>query len=119
MSKNKIQLLHLLRYKKEIREQQIKQTDKIREQIKEIRGVIFSDNSDASLLAKGGEIDLFEDYENMPKNLSVIVEKYAQMDEVGEMNYAQTKNFLNEVEAIGYTFDYGLDNQPYDLRKII
>lgn len=68
--------------------------------------------------AKGGEIDLFEDYENMPENLSVIVEKYAEIDEMGEMDYAQTKNFLNEVQAIGYTFDYGLDNQPYDLRKM-
>ena len=34
------------------------------------------------------------------------------------MDYEDTKKFLKEVNAIGYTFDYGLDNEPYDLRKM-
>ena len=33
-------------------------------------------------------------------------------------DYKDTKNLLNEIESVGYTFDYGLDNQPYGLRPI-
>ena len=36
----------------------------------------------------------------------------------GDYDYQDSKNFLKEVEAIGYTFDYGLDNEPYGLRPI-
>lgn len=34
------------------------------------------------------------------------------------MDYAGTTQFLQEVEAVGYIFDYGLDNEPYGLRPI-
>lgn len=71
-----------------------------------------------TVFAKGGEIDLFEDYESQPKNLSEIVEKYEERYLDGDMDYEDTKKFLKEVNAIGYTFDYGLDNEPYDLRKM-
>jgi hypothetical protein len=74
-------------------------------------------NADFSVMEKGGEIDLFEDYENMPEELSLIVEKYNQLYEDGEMDYMQTKEFLQEVEEIGYTFNFGLDNEPFALRK--
>lgn len=62
-------------------------------------------------------VDLFEYYEKQPKKLKVIVDKYATMEQEGEMDYSNTADFLKEVEAIGYTFDYGLDNQPFALRK--
>jgi hypothetical protein len=74
-------------------------------------------NADFIVMEKGGEIDLFEDYENMPEELSLIVEKYNQLYEDGEMDYMQTKEFLQEVEEIGYTFNFGLDNEPFALRK--
>ena len=32
------------------------------------------------------------------------------------MDYKDTEKFLKEVESVGYTFDYGLDNEPYALR---
>lgn len=68
--------------------------------------------------AKGGEIDLFEDYEKQPKELAEIVEVYEERYADGDMDYESTKEFLDKVNAIGYTFDYGLDNEPYDLRKM-
>jgi hypothetical protein len=65
-------------------------------------------------------IDLFEDYENIPKKVNVILEKYQQ--EYGEdysgMDYKDTARMLKEIEREGYTFGAGLDNQPYGLRPI-
>ena len=70
-----------------------------------------------SSYAKGGMIDLFEDYENIPEKVAVILDRYK--DEFGEdMDYQDTQNMLNEIEAVGYTFDYYLDNVPYGLRPI-
>ena len=67
--------------------------------------------------AKGGMVDLFEDYENIPEKVAVILDSYK--DEFGEdMDYQDTQNMLNEIEAVGYTFDYYLDNVPYGLRPI-
>jgi len=62
--------------------------------------------------------DLFENYNKQPKKLAEIVDFYMAKYDEGEMDYQDTKNFLKEVEAIGYTFDYGLDNEPYGLRPI-
>ena len=66
----------------------------------------------------GGEIDLFEEYEKQPKKLSEIVERYEERYANGEMDYKGTAQFLKEVNAVGYTFDSGLDNDPYYLRKM-
>lgn len=71
---------------------------------------------------QGGELveytDLFQDYDNMPKNLKAIFKKYENKYASGDMDYKETEKFLKEVEAIGYTFDYYLDNEPYGLRPI-
>ena len=69
--------------------------------------------------AEGGEIDLFEDYQSQPKELSEIVEKYEERYADGDMDYKDTERFLKEVNAIGYTFDNGLDNEPYNLRPMM
>ena len=71
-----------------------------------------------SRFEKGGEVDLFEDYEKQPKELSEIVEKYQERYADGDMDYESTKEFLGKVNAIGYTFDSGLDNEPFGLRKM-
>jgi hypothetical protein len=62
--------------------------------------------------------DLFENYDKQPKELAEIVDFYMNKFNDGDYDYKDSKNFLNEVEAIGYTFDYGLDNEPYNLRPI-
>jgi hypothetical protein len=84
------------------------------------RGIV-SDNSGASrLFADGGEteegVDLFEDYENIPANLQAILDKYEDAFQDGE--YRGLEKALKEANAIGYTFEYYLDGQAYDLRKI-
>jgi hypothetical protein len=58
------------------------------------------------------KLDLFDIYEMQPDNLKKICEAY---DVAG--SYEDCKMFLGEVEAIGYTFDYGLDAVPFNLRK--
>lgn len=32
--------------------------------------------------------------------------------------YEELKRIQNELQTIGYTFDYGLDAEPYNLRKL-
>jgi len=65
-------------------------------------------------------IDLFEDYENIPKKVQIILDKYAEKfgDDFGDMDYKDMADMHNEIYAVGYTFESGLDNQPYDLRPI-
>ena len=60
-------------------------------------------------------MDLFENYEQQPENLKEICDRYAKMDNC----YIICEQFLKEVEAIGYTFEYGLDSQPFNLCKKI
>jgi ribosomal protein L39E len=65
-------------------------------------------------------IDLFEDYENIPKKVQIILDKYAEKfgNDFGDMDYKDMADMHNEIYAVGYTFESGLDNQPYDLRPI-
>lgn len=62
--------------------------------------------------------DLFEYYDEQPQELAEIVDFYMAKFNDGDYDYVDSKNFLKEVNAIGYTFDYGLDNTPYGLRPI-
>jgi hypothetical protein len=63
---------------------------------------------------KGGEIDYFEEYELLQKEYPKI---YEVVFEQGELtDYNDTERLLNKLNSMGWTFDYGLDNSPYDLR---
>jgi ribosomal protein L39E len=66
----------------------------------------------------GGDIgiDLFEDYENIPKKVQTILDKYE--DAFVDGDYKQLEKATKELNKIGYTFDYGLDGGAYDLRPI-
>lgn len=70
--------------------------------------------------ANGGKteegVDLFEDYDNIPPKLQSILDKYEDAFQNGE--YRGLEKALKEANAIGYTFEYYLDGQAYDLRKI-
>lgn len=70
--------------------------------------------------SNGGEteegVDLFEDYDNIPDNLQKILDKYEDAFQDGD--YSGLAKALKEANAIGYTFEYYLDGQAYDLRKI-
>jgi uncharacterized protein YneF (UPF0154 family) len=67
---------------------------------------------------KGGDIeddtDLFEDYDNLPKNVKAILDKYSDED----YDYETLAKLKSELNKIGYTFEYGLDAEPYDLKKM-
>lgn len=63
-------------------------------------------------------VDLFEFYDQQPAELAEIVDSYSDKFNDGEMDYADMEAFKKEVEAIGYTFDYGLSNEPTGLRPI-
>jgi hypothetical protein len=67
--------------------------------------------------AEGGEVegvDLFEDYDDQPEEVQAILANYDMEDN----DYETMQNLKAELESIGYTFDFGLDAEPYDLRKI-
>lgn len=65
-------------------------------------------------------IDLFEDYTNIPPNVQAILNNYEEQfgADLGNMDYKDMGNMHDEIYAVGYTFDAGLDNMPYDLRPI-
>lgn len=60
--------------------------------------------------------DLFDDYENLPKNLLKILNKYLAND---DLDYLKLEKMLKEVNSVGYTFEYYLDCVPYDLKKLL
>jgi hypothetical protein len=70
--------------------------------------------------AKGGEmeegVDLFEDYENIPAKVQKVLDENSVAFEDGD--YRDLEKAVKELEKIGYTFEYDLDGQAYDLREI-
>ncbi len=62
----------------------------------------------------GGEVDLFEDSENIPPNIQAIMSKY----ELEDNDYIVLEGMKQEMEAEGYTFEYDLGATPYNLRKM-
>ena len=61
------------------------------------------------------ELDLFEYYEEQPEEVKAILSRY----ELEEIDYNTCENLLAELNAIGYTFEYGLSAEPFNLRKIL
>jgi len=59
--------------------------------------------------------DLFEFYEEQPQEVKEILSRY----ESEEQDYRNCENLLSELETVGYTFEYGLDAQPFNLMKIL
>jgi hypothetical protein len=57
--------------------------------------------------------DLFETPELIPSDVQAILESF---DEDAPNTYLELDRMINELESIGYTFDYYLDAEPYGLR---
>jgi len=57
--------------------------------------------------------DLFLHKDLLPVEITALLEKYSDAD-----CYASLNALLNECEELGYTFDYYLDAEPFNLRKI-
>ena len=62
--------------------------------------------------------DLFEHYETLPKEVADIYWKYSEIGASEGFDYNTCNKYLNEMNAVGYTFEYGLDGEPMNLTKI-
>lgn len=58
-------------------------------------------------------MNLFEKYDLQPDYLREIVQRHEQDD----YTYEDCEKLLAEVEAVGYTFEYGLDALPFGLKR--
>ena len=61
--------------------------------------------------------DLFEYQEEMPPVLLELVEEFQYKDSTTGLNYNDCREFQTRAEQMGFTFSWGLDSQPYNLRK--
>jgi hypothetical protein len=59
------------------------------------------------------EIDLFESYHLLPDEVRDILNKYGELDQT----YENCASLEKELDALGYSMEYGLDAVPYNLRK--
>lgn len=59
-------------------------------------------------------ICLFEHYEQQPTELRNIINKY----DFKNVSYDTLRQLEKEVNKIGFTFDWGLDCIPYNLRAL-
>jgi hypothetical protein len=56
--------------------------------------------------------DLFEKYEDLPEEVQAIILTFE------DETYDECKRLEAELKPFGYVFDWGLDAQPYNLRKM-
>lgn len=66
------------------------------------------------LFNDGGMVDLFEDYDNIPENVQSIIDEY----DLESPEYSTLEELQGRLKEVGYTFDYGMDSQPYGLRPV-
>jgi hypothetical protein len=59
--------------------------------------------------------DLFEFYEEQPEELKEVLRKYGNFE---ELDYEELKSMRAECKNIGFTFDFYLDAQAHNLRKL-
>lgn len=59
------------------------------------------------------EEDLFQNPEAIPENVKSILDHFGD-----DLDYENLRAMKLNLETIGYTFDYGLSAEPFNLRKI-
>jgi hypothetical protein len=62
--------------------------------------------------------DLFEYQEELPEIVREVITRYAN-EFVDSADYSACESLLDELFPHGFTFDYGLDAIPCNLRKIL
>jgi hypothetical protein len=66
------------------------------------------------------KVDLFESQDELPAGIRAIINHHMTQIEEGECDsYAVCRDFKIEMANEGYTFDYGLDGVPFDLRHSV
>ena len=61
--------------------------------------------------------DLFEHPELLTLEMKELFFEWEDRG-IDGLDYLQLEKMLEEFELFGYTFDYGLDAEPYDLRPL-
>lgn len=60
------------------------------------------------------EEDLFANYDKLPIRVQKIIADFSEDDN----SYEDCKRFIAKLNKVGYTCEYGLDAEPYGLRKL-
>jgi len=55
-----------------------------------------------------------ENLDNIPSPVLKVLESFDEMED----SYKECERLLTELKPLGYTFEYGLDGEPYDLKPI-
>lgn len=74
-----------------------------------------AENGNLFYKSKENKKDLFEFHEEQPEELKAILKAYENFE---ELDYQQLEMIQKECKKIGFTFDFYLDAQPYNLRKL-
>lgn len=63
-------------------------------------------------------VDYFEEYDKLPPKIRKLLDAMLDDSEGANMDYRMIKKHLKKFEKAGWTFDYGLDGEPYDLHPM-
>ncbi len=69
----------------------------------------------ADLIVDFDKVDLFEHPESLSLEVQHIIYKFSNN---GNNDYVDCAELVKELNSVGYTCDYYLDAEPYNLRKI-
>lgn len=62
--------------------------------------------------------DLFETPEDLPPVMIELIEEYSYKENTTGLNYTDCKLFQDRAEHIGFTFEWGLDAEPFNLKRV-
>ena len=89
-------------------------------QASQVKGIsVFGNKTTKSNVSKydaSGETDYFEEYDKLPDNIKDLMDKY--LNDADDYDYKRLQNIQKEFEANGWTFDFGLDAEPYELKPL-
>ncbi len=64
------------------------------------------------------EVDGFENSDNLPEDVKELLDMWSDKLSHGKGGYDAVGEMLDDFENLGWTFDFGLDGEPYNLRPI-
>lgn len=86
----------------------------------EERGSIYLEIKEfLNIETEENERDLFENYDELPQEVKNILEQFLVRETEGIDGYENCEQLVKELNLIGYTCDYYLQAEPFNLRKIL
>ena len=67
-----------------------------------------------SFIIENNDFDLFEKYEPLPQEVKDIINEFSENDNT----YESCAELVKKLESVGYTCDYYLDAEPFNLKKL-